>query len=122
MGEQLAEGEGTGNRGFGKGGEVPEDNSAKTGFKTEISKSALTAGKVLLSLKTKGQSDTGDARQSYSKSVRAIKQGVSEAIDKEEIPKGYIDGIKKYFQALDASALPKSSATPPANSDDAPKK
>ncbi len=122
MGEQLAEGEGTGNRGFGKGGEVPEDNSAKTGFKTEISKSALTAGKVLLSLKTKGQSDTGDARQSYSKNVRAIKQGVSEAIDKEEIPKGYIDGIKKYFQALDATALPQSSATPPANSDDAPKK
>ena len=123
MGDQITEGEGTGNRGFGKGGEVPEDNSAKTDFKTEISKSALTAGKVLLSIKTKGQSDTGDARQTYSKSVQAIKQGVSEAIDKEEIPKGYIQGIKKYFQSLDESAPSNSSkAATPATSDDAPKK
>ena len=123
MGEQIADGEGTGNRGFGKGGEVPEDNTAKTGFKTEVSKSALTAGKVLLSLKTKGQSDIGDARQSYSKSVQAIRQGASEAIDKEEIPKGYIQGIKKYFQSLDKAAPPRpSNDTPPAASDDAPKK
>jgi len=123
MGDQITEGEGTGNRGFGKGGEVPEDNSAKTDFKTEVSKSALTAGKVLLSIKTKGQSDTGDARQTYSKSVQAIKQGVSEAIDKEEIPKGYIQGIKKYFQSLDESAPSRSSkAATPATSDDAPKK
>jgi len=123
MGEEFAEGEGTGNRGFGKGGEVPEDDSAKTGFKTEISKSALVAGKVLLSLKTKGQSDTGDARQNYSKSVQAIRQGASEAIDKEEIPKGYIQGIKKYFQSLDEAAQTRlSNDTPPAAVDDTPKK
>ena len=83
LGEQMSEGDGTGNRGFGKGGEVPEDDSVKTKFQSEISKSALTAGKVLLSLKTKGQSDSGDARQNYRKSVKAIKQGVGEAIDKE---------------------------------------
>ena len=29
MGEQMAEGEGTGNRGFGEGGEVPEDDSTR---------------------------------------------------------------------------------------------
>ncbi len=118
LGEQIADGDGTGNRGFGKGGEVLEDDSVKTKFKTEVSKSALTAGKVLLSLKTKGQSDSGDARKSYSKSVKAIKRGVSEAIDKEEIPKGYIEGIKKYFQSLDETAP----ATSPAKSDDASKK
>ena len=101
LGQQMSEGDGTGNRGFGKGGEVPEDDSVKTKFTSEISKSALTAGKVLLSLKTKGQSDSGDARQNYRKSVKAIKQGVSEAIDKEEIPKGYIEGIKKYFNSLE---------------------
>ena len=123
MGEQMGEGEGTGNRGFGEGGEVPEDDSVKTGFKSEVSKSALTAGKVLLSLKTKGQSDTGDARQSYSKSVQAIKQGVSEAIDKEEIPKGYIEGIKKYFQSLDETAPSRSAKdASPTAPDDAPKK
>jgi len=122
-GNQMGEGEGTGNRGFGEGGEVPEDNSTKTAFKSEVSKSALTAGKVLLSLKTKGQSDTGDARQAYGKNVRAIKQGVSEAIDKEEIPKGYIEGIKRYFQSLDEatpSRSPKDAS--PATSDDATKK
>jgi hypothetical protein len=122
LGEQRSEGDGTGNRGFGKGGEVPEDDSVKTKFQSEISKSALTAGKVLLSLKTKGQSDSGDARQNYRKSVKAIKQGVGEAIDKEEIPKGYIEGIKKYFQSLDETAPANSPSKSSANSDDAPKK
>ncbi len=122
LGQQMSEGDGTGNRGFGKGGEVPEDDSVKTKFTSEISKSALTAGKVLLSLKTKGQSDSGDAQQKYRKNVTAIKQGVSEAIDKEEIPKGYIEGIKKYFQSLDETAPANSPANSPTNSDDAPKK
>ena len=101
QGEEVAEGEGTGNKGRGKGGEPPEDDSIETGFKSEISKSALTAGKVLLTLKTKGQSTKGDTRQIFQENIRRVKQGVGEAIKKEEIPKGYIEGIKKYFNSLE---------------------
>ncbi len=63
--------------------------------------SMVTAGKVLLSLKTKGLSDRGDAVKDYRKLIRTVKQGVSQAIDQEQIPPGYYDGIKKYFDNIE---------------------
>lgn len=94
------DGEGMGNRGIGEGGVAPEDETSKTGFKTEKSKSAVTAGKVLLSLQTKGLSDTGEAEENYAKSISDVKQGVSEAILQEQVPPGYHEEIKKYFDTL----------------------
>jgi hypothetical protein len=79
---------------------APEDDSAKTGFKTEQSKSAVTAGKVLLSMQTKGLSDTGEAEENYATSINQVKQGVSEAILQEQVPPGYHEEIKKYFDTL----------------------
>jgi len=114
MGDARSESDGTGNKGFGKGGEVPEDDSAETGFKTEISKSALSAGKVLLTMKTKGQSDKGDARQAYRKNLRTVTQAVDEAIEKEEIPTGYQAGIRKYFKSLDDELADERPAKPDA--------
>ncbi len=94
------DGEGLGGRGVGEGGVAPEDEASKTGFKTEQSKSAVTAGKVLLSLQTKGLSDTGEAEENYAKSISDVKQGVSEAILQEQVPPGYHEEIKKYFDTL----------------------
>jgi hypothetical protein len=96
-------GEGTGGRGMGRGGKVDEDDSALTDFKAEKSKSQITAGKVLLSLKTKGLSDRGDAKKDYLNAVRNIKQGISEAIVQEQVPPGYHEGIKSYFDKIDNS-------------------
>ena len=76
------------------------DDAAKTGFKTEKSKSAVTAGKVLLSMQTKGLSDTGEAEQNYTGQLEQIRQGVSEAILQEQVPPGYHEEIKKYFDTL----------------------
>lgn len=101
-------GEGTGGEGQGGGGKVDEDDSSKTGFKTEQSKSAITAGKVLLSLKSKGLSDSGEAKKRYNNLVR-IKQGMSEAIIQEQIPPGYHKGIKKYFNSLEKQSTEKTS-------------
>ncbi len=98
------DGDGTGAQGMGEGGEVEEDDSVETGFKTEKSKTHIQAGKVLLSLKTKGLSDSGEASKNYNKQVRNVKQGVSEAILQEKIPPGYHDGIRGYFDSLDDSA------------------
>ena len=94
-------GEGTGGRGMGRGGKVEEDDSVDTGFKAERSKSQIVAGKVLLSLKTKGLSDSGDVKKQFE-AVRRIKQGVSEAIEAEQVPPGYHNGIKSYFDKIDA--------------------
>ena len=93
--------EGTGGEGFGEGGEVPEDDSVKTDFVDETSKSAVQKGKVLLSMKTKGMSDTGEARKEYRAALDGIKQGVAEAIEQEQIPPGYIETIQKYFDDIE---------------------
>lgn len=96
-------GDGTGGEGTGRGGNPPEDDSVKTDFKREKSKAAVTAGKILLSMKTKGISETGDTREQYEKLIQEVKQGVSEAIDLEEIPPGYVPGIKSYFDTIEQS-------------------
>lgn len=95
----LQEGAGDGD-GMGVGEAEPEDEAAKTGFKTEQSKSAVTAGKVLLSLQSKGLSDTGEAEENYATQINNVKQGVSEAILQEQVPPGYHEEIKKYFDTL----------------------
>ncbi|MCA8999353.1 MAG: hypothetical protein KDA80_20330, partial [Planctomycetaceae bacterium] len=95
-------GNGTGGRGMGEGGVVDEDDDANTDFVDEKSKSAIQKGKILLSMKTKGLSDTGDIKdEDYKRIVGEIRQSLEDVIDQEEIPPGYIDGIKKYFDTLE---------------------
>jgi hypothetical protein len=95
------DGEGLGGEGMGAGDVAPEDPSIVTDFKTEQSRSAVTAGKVLLSVKTKGLSDKGDASKEYKTLIQKVKQGYSEAILQEQIPPGYHEGIKSYFDNID---------------------
>lgn len=99
--EQEKEGEGMGQRGFGKGGEAPENDSVETGFKTEQSKSAVVAGKMLLSMQQKGEAEKGDVVRDYKTLLQSVKQGAMEALNTEQIPPGYHEGIKGYFDALE---------------------
>jgi hypothetical protein len=91
---QMSEGE-------GDGSPRDENDKAKSKFKTETSKSHITKGKVLLTLKTKGMGEKVDFKEQYRAAVRDVKAGISEAIQQEEIPPGYHEGIKDYFQSLD---------------------
>jgi len=86
--------------GIGDGSKRPEDETAKTGFKTEKSNSQLTGGKMLLEWKTKEVGDTGARAAEYRDNVQRVKQGVSEAIQQEQVPPGYHEAIKKYFDTL----------------------
>jgi phage-related protein len=90
--------------GFGDGSEREEKDSAKSKFKTEMSKSHITKGKVLLTIKTKGLGEHVDVKEQYRAAVRDVKQGISEAILQEEIPPGYHEGIKSYFETLDETS------------------
>jgi hypothetical protein len=95
------EGEGLGNRGQGRGGKAPEDDSVHSDFQSEYSQSQVQAGKVLLSLKTQGEGKEGDVVKNYRTLINQVKQGVSEAIVLEQVPPGYHDGIKSYFDSLE---------------------
>ena len=100
-GDPDKEGNGTGNRGIGKGGEVPENDSVVTDFKPEQSKSPIVAGKMLLSMQQKGEAEKGDVVRDYKTLVQTVKQGAMEALNTEQIPPGYHEGIKGYFDALE---------------------
>lgn len=81
---------------------VDEDDSIATEFKDEKSKSAIQKGKILMSLKTKGLSDSGEMKdENYQRVVGEIKQSLDDVINQEEIPPGYVEGIKKYFDRLE---------------------
>lgn len=84
----------------GGGGKVDENPDATTEDKKEISQSKLQAGKILMRWKSKGMGKSGKAKEEYLKSVKEVKQGVSEAILKEQIPPGYHESIKKYFDNI----------------------
>ncbi|MHC4879579.1 MAG: hypothetical protein ACYTGL_24255 [Planctomycetota bacterium] len=100
MGQRQGQGEGTGGEGQGRGGDVEEDADAETDYEKKKSRTSIDAGKVLLTIKTKGMSESGDVKQEYQKALNAVRSGLSEAIELEEIPPGYVPGIKNYFDAI----------------------
>ncbi len=87
-------------QGIGDGSRRPEDDSATTGFKSEKSTSALTGGKMLLEWKTKEVGESGTRGAEFREALSRVKQGVSEALQAEQVPPGYHDAIKKYFDTL----------------------
>jgi hypothetical protein len=90
--------------GEGDGSTRDEKDSAKSKFKSEMSKSHINKGKILLTIKTKGMGEHVDVKEQYRAAVRDVKAGISEAILQEEIPPGYHEGIKTYFETLDEAS------------------
>lgn len=86
---------------------MDEDDSDPEGYRDEKSRSQIQAGKVLLSIRTREDAtekdfDPDDLR-AYQNSVQAVKTGVQSAIEAEQIPPGYVDGIRGYFDKLQDS-------------------
>lgn len=110
-GEGNGQGDGEKNRnegdgeGVGRGGVTPEDDSDPEGYKTEKEKPQIQAGKILLSIKTKEYAEEldfdPDKMREYQKSISSLKSSVQSAIDAEEIPPGYVDSIKGYFDKIE---------------------
>lgn len=94
-----------GDGGVGRGGETPEDDSDPEGYKTEKEKPQIQAGKILLSIKTKEYAEEKDfdpdKMREYQKSISNLKSSVQSAIDSEEIPPGYVESIKGYFDKIE---------------------
>jgi hypothetical protein len=108
-GESQGQGQGQGqggqgksgpNPGIGQGGTVGEDDSTKSGFKQEKSTTQIGAGKLLMEWKEEGVGETGAKAGNYNEAIRAVKQGVAEAIRNERVPPGYHGAIQKYFDKL----------------------
>jgi hypothetical protein len=103
-GEGDGSGDDTGGDGMGRGGDPEEeDESTKTDFVSEQTKTPIQKGKILMSLKQKGLSESGEAKREFQAILNDVKQGYAEAIDAEQIPPGYREGIKTYFDSLGES-------------------
>ena len=88
------------------GAMMDEDNSDPEGYKDEKTKTQIQAGKILLSIKTKEAATEKDfdpeELKKYESTITEIKSGVQAAIENEQIPPGYVDGIKSYFDNLES--------------------
>lgn len=84
----------------GQGSGRREEKPDNVDFENQRSPSQLNAGKVLMSWKTKGDGEKGEAAKEYAESMAEVKQGVNEAILREQVPPGYHDSIRKYFDTL----------------------
>jgi hypothetical protein len=98
MGQMEGQGQGQGER--GRGGDVEEEADVDADYEKKKTRTSIDAGKVLLSIKTKGVSESGDVKEQYQELVKEVRSGLSEAIELEEIPPGYVPGIKSYFDAI----------------------
>jgi hypothetical protein len=100
-GQKEGEGEGMGDQGNpARGGHAPENDNAQTVFDPQRSRSALGPGATLLQWKTSGPADRGVATEEYQRSLHDIQQAASEALLHEQLPPGYQDAVKKYFDSL----------------------
>ena len=92
------------------GAMMSEDDSDPEGYKDEKSRAQIQAGKVLMSIKTKEAATQKDfdpeALRKYDNTVQQLKAGVDAAIEAEEIPPGYVDSIRQYFDKLEDGAAP----------------
>ncbi|MHC4247605.1 MAG: hypothetical protein ACYS9X_00610 [Planctomycetota bacterium] len=99
-GKGRGKGDGTDGAGQGRGGNPPENPDQDTDFKKETSRSALSAGRMLMKWKVKGPAEKGEASRDYAAGLDRVKQSVSEALVKEQVPPAYHGAVKKYFDSL----------------------
>lgn len=86
--------------GVGDGSPRPFADDKPTSSKLEKSPTALRSGQMLLEWKIKEVGETGARAEEFRDAIREVKQGVSEALQAEQVPPGYHDAIKKYFDTL----------------------
>lgn len=96
------------NAGYGMGPRPYGDENSETAFHPEKSPSLLQPGRMLMEWKTREVSEAGPAREEYLRAVQDVRQQASEAVVQEQIPPGYQEAIKKYFDTLhnDTPATP----------------
>ena len=94
-----------GGEGQGRGGTTPEDDSDPEGYVDEQEHPQVAEGRILLSMKTKEYADKEEVDpnefRKYAEAQQRLKGAVQSAIETEDIPPQYIDGIKGYFDKLE---------------------
>lgn len=101
--------------GDGQSSKSPENDQAKTDFQYAREKADVQVTRQLLRLRRQGLDDAGESAQKYQELVRTLQKNVRTAIEVEEIPPGYVRGVRSYFDSLGPSAtrVMRDNGTPP---------
>ena len=92
---------GMGDKGQGKGGEAPDGPGEGIGFSTTRPKGKIDPrGRVIASRSFRGIPEKGEAAAEYRKVFRAYESMARNSLNKEEIPLGYREYVKKYFDSV----------------------
>jgi hypothetical protein len=107
--DKLQKGKGNGKRkghgagqgtGMADGSKVDENPDVKTKSRVVKGRGKLQAGKILMKWNVKELSKHGQVKEDYRKEVKKVKQSANEAILKEQVPPGYHESIKRYFNSI----------------------
>ena len=63
-----------------------------------------------MTMRRQGLADAGKASQEYRELVKSLQKRVSTAIEVEEIPPGYVLGIRSYFDSLNQQTVDQQAA------------
>ncbi|HYE05032.1 MAG TPA: hypothetical protein VEL07_05850 [Planctomycetota bacterium] len=87
----------TGGGGQASGGKSEFNDDAVTGSTPEKAHADIGPGRVLMQWKAAGEAEAGTAREDYQRAEREVQQQVSEALLHEQLPPGYEDAVRRYF-------------------------
>tara|TARA_R110002072_G_scaffold233795_2_gene391414 strand:- start:8022 stop:9917 length:1896 start_codon:yes stop_codon:yes gene_type:complete len=87
-----------------------ENQLAETGFRDSRDAATVDAGRRLMTMRRQGLADAGKASQEYRELVKSLQKRVSTAIEVEEIPPGYVLGIRSYFDSLNQQTVDQQAA------------
>ncbi|MHC5037937.1 MAG: hypothetical protein ACYTHM_11540 [Planctomycetota bacterium] len=90
-----------GGRGQGKGGVAPESDADGIKFKTtRLSGRIDPRGRVIASRYFRGLPEKGEAAAEYRNVFQNYEKMARHSLNKEEIPLGYREYIKQYFDSV----------------------
>lgn len=95
-----SDGRGIGSRELGETDEAVSEETVTATLKVEPH---ILAGKKIMTWTTRGVGDSDEPLEDYAETIQQIKAGVGEAINSEQVPAGYHDSVKRYFDTMDSN-------------------
>ena len=90
-----------GGRGQGEGGVAPETEGGDEQFSpTRLSGKFDARGRVIAFRYFRGLPEKGEAVEEYRQVFRAYDEAARDSLNREEIPLGYRECVRKYFESV----------------------
>ena len=98
--ERQEGGGGFGGPGIGRGGNPGEIGAPPVDFESSKIRGMLGKGKILGVMTFRGEGEKGEVTVDYVETFMEYRQKAEDALEKEEIPHGYKDYVRQYFDAV----------------------